>query len=76
VGNAGHEDRWRLVDEQMDVLGHEDVGVNPGLMSCARQFEHGLDGVLGTRRIEQRELVKATESDEVECFRFLEPLQA
>jgi hypothetical protein len=59
----------------MDVLGHQDVGVNPGLMLGARPFEDGLDGVLCTRRIEQRESVKATESDEVECFRFLEPLQ-
>src|ERR1035437_3246573 len=72
----GHEDRWWLVDEQMDVLGHQDVGVDPRLMSCASQFQYGLNCVLGVRRIEKRETVKATESDEVESFRFLEPFQA
>jgi hypothetical protein len=71
----GHEDRWRLVDEQMDVLGHQDVGVDPRLMSCASQFQYGLHCVLGVRRIEKRETVKATESDEVESFCFLEPFQ-
>ena len=29
----GHENRWWLVDEQMNVLGHQDVGVDPRLMS-------------------------------------------
>ena len=48
----GHENRWWLVDEQMDVLRHQDVGVNPRLMSCACQFQYGLNYVLGTRRIE------------------------
>jgi hypothetical protein len=71
----GHEDRWWLVDEQMDVLGHQDVGVNPRLMSCASHFQYGLNCVLGTRRIEKRETVKATESDEVESFCFLKPFQ-
>ena len=28
----GHEDRWWLVDEQMYVLGHQYVGVDPRLM--------------------------------------------
>jgi hypothetical protein len=59
----------------MDVLGHQDVGVNPRLMSCASQFQYGLDCVLGVRRIEKRETVKATESNEVESFCFLEPFQ-
>src|ERR1035438_2816282 len=71
----GHEDRWWLVDEQMDVLGHQDVGVDPCLMSCASQFQYGLNCVLGVRCIEKRETVKATESDEVESFCFLEPFQ-
>jgi ATP-dependent RNA circularization protein (DNA/RNA ligase family) len=44
-------------------------------MPCTCQFQHGLDSVPGVRRIEERETVKATESDEVESFRFLEPLQ-
>ena len=71
----GHEDRWWLVDEQMYVLGHQDVGVDPRLMSCTSQFQHGLNCVLGARRIEKRETVKATESDEVESVCFLEPFQ-
>src|ERR1035437_539396 len=39
----GHEDRWWFVDEQMNVLGHQDVGVNPRLMSRTSQFQYGLD---------------------------------
>jgi len=69
------ENRWWLVDEQMDVLRHQNVGVDPRLMSCASQFKYGLNCVLGVRRIEKRETVKATESDEVESFCFLEPFQ-
>ncbi len=42
----GHEDRWWLIDEQMDVLGHKDVGVDPRLMTRPSQFEHGLDCAL------------------------------
>ena len=71
----GHKDRWRLVDEQMDVLGHQDVGVDPRLMPRTSLFQYGLHCVLGLRRIEKRETVKATEGDEVESFRFLEPFQ-
>lgn len=70
----GYEDRWRFVEEQMVVLGHPYPDVNPGRMSGTRQFEHGLDGALGTGRIEQEESVKATEFNEVEWCRFLEPL--
>jgi hypothetical protein len=70
-----HEDRWWLVDEQMDVLRHQDVRVDPRLMSCTSRFQYGLNCLLGARRIEQRKTVKATESDEVKSFRFLEPFQ-
>ena len=71
----GHEDQWWLVREQMDVLGHQDVGVNHRLVACPGLFQYGLHCALKTRRIEKREPVKATERDEVESFRFLEPLQ-
>jgi hypothetical protein len=71
----GHENRWWLVDEYMDVLGHQDVGVNPRLMSCTSQFQYGLNSVFGVWRIEKGETVKATESNEVESFCFLEPFQ-
>src|ERR1017187_3344153 len=60
----GHEDRWWFVDEQRYVLGHQDVGVNPRLMSRASQFQYGLHCVLGAWRIEKRQTVKATEGDE------------
>ena len=39
------------------------------------QFRNGLDCLPGARRIEQKKTVKATESDEVKSFRFLEPFQ-
>src|ERR1035437_4532360 len=71
----GHEDRWRLVDKQMDVLRHQDVGVDHCLMSCTSQFQYGLDCVPGTGHIEEREMVKATEGNEVESFCLLEPFQ-
>jgi hypothetical protein len=71
-----HEYQWWLVAKQMDVLGHQDIRVDPRLMSCTSQFQYGLDCVLGSRRIEKRETVKATEGDEVESFCFLEPFQA
>jgi hypothetical protein len=71
----GNEDQWWLVDEQMDVLGHQDVGVDPRLMPCTSQFQYGFNCVLGARRMEKRETVKATEGDEVESFCFLEPFQ-
>ncbi len=59
----------------MDVLGHQDIGVDPRLMPRTSQFQYGLDGVLGAGRIEKRETVKATEGDEVESFGLLEPFQ-
>ena len=71
----GHKDRWWLIDEQMDVLGHQNVGVDPRLVPCTSQFQYGLNCVLGVRCIEKRETVKATEGDEVESFCFLEPFQ-
>jgi len=71
----GKDDRWWLVDEQMNVLGHQDVGVDSCLMSCTSLFQYGLEYVLGFRRIEKWETVKATEGDEVESFCLLEPFQ-
>jgi hypothetical protein len=60
----------------MDVLGHQDVGIDPRMMACTSQFQNGFNCVFGVWRIEKRETVKATESNEVESFRFLEPFQA
>ena len=71
----GQQDRWWLVDEQVDVLGHQDVSVDSGLMTCTNPFQNSLDCVLGVRCFKERETVKATECDEVKCLRLLEPLQ-
>jgi len=71
----GQEDRWRLIDEQMDVLWHQDVSVNPRLMPRASHFLYGLHDLLGLRHFKKRETVKTTEGDEVQRLRFLKPLQ-
>jgi hypothetical protein len=56
--------------------------ITPTIFPCqfrrawgASRFQYGLDCLPGARRIEERETVKATESDEVKGFRFLEPFQ-
>jgi hypothetical protein len=68
------EDRRRLVHEQMGVLRHQDVGVDPRRMSRASLFQDGFDCFLCAGHIEQRETVKATEGDEVEGLHLLKPL--
>ena len=70
-----HKDRRRLVDEQVDVLGHQDVSVDPGLMMPPNPFQNGLDGVFRARRFEKRQTVKATECDEMKSLGLLKPLQ-
>ena len=71
----GHENRWRFVDKQMDVLGHEDVSVDPRLMPRASHFQYCLHDLLGLRCFKKRETVITTEGDEVQRLRFLKPLQ-
>ena len=66
----------RLIDEQMDMLGHENVGINSRQMPCARLFQHCLDRLLRSRRFQQREPVKTTERNEMQRFRCLESFQA
>jgi hypothetical protein len=58
------------------VFGHQHVGVNPGLVTRPGQFENGLEGFLGLRRLKERKPVKTTEGDEVKSFCSLESLQA
>src|SRR5271157_5631161 len=66
----------RLVDRQVDMFRHQDVSVDPGLMTCPGLFQNGLERLRGFRRFKERKTVKATERDELKGFRFLEPLQA
>lgn len=63
-----------LVDEEMDVFGHEDVGVDAGLMTGASLFEDGFERGFGFGLFEVGETVEAAEGDEVERFGLLEPL--
>jgi hypothetical protein len=69
------QDVLGLVDEQMDVLGHEDVGIDTGFMAEPGPFEDGLDDVLGLRAGEVGETVEATEGNEVERLGLLVSLQ-
>jgi len=66
------KDRWRFVDEDVKMLGHQDVRIDPGPMPCPGLFEYGLDDVLGVGFCEEWEAMKTTERDEVESLRSLE----
>jgi len=67
---------WRLIHEQVHMLGHQDISIDPRLVPCARLFQHNLNSLPGDRRIKQRKTVKATEGDEMKRFRLLESFQA
>ena len=71
-----HENARRLVDEQMNMFGHQYVSVNPGLMTCPCVLQNGFNSFLRFRRFEERKPVKAAERAEMKSFRSLEPLQA
>ena len=60
-----HEDGGRLVDQQVNVFGHQHVSVDPCPMTRPGLFQNGLDRFLGSRRFKERKPVKATERDEV-----------
>jgi hypothetical protein len=42
-----HQDQRRLVHQQVDMFRHQDVSIDPGLMTCARLFQNGLECLLG-----------------------------
>jgi hypothetical protein len=69
------EDGGWFVDEEVDVLGHQDVGVDSGLVTCSCLFEDEFDCGFGVGVFEVRETVVATEGDEVEGLGLLVPLQ-
>lgn len=52
------------------MFGHEDVGVDAGLVTGASRFEGGF----GLGLLEVGETMEAAEGDEVERFGLLEPL--
>ncbi len=66
----------RLVDQQVDMLRHQDISVHPGLVTRAGLLQNGFEGFLGFFHFKKRKTAVATEGDEVKCFGFLEPLQA
>jgi hypothetical protein len=66
----------RLVDQQVNMFGHQHVSVNPGLMTCPGLFQKVFDRFFGPGSPKERKPVKAAERDEVKGFRTLEPLQA
>lgn len=72
----GEQDSGWLVDDEMDVLGHEDVGVDAGLMTGTGLLEVGLDEGFGLRCGEVGETVVTTEGDEVEGLGLLVSLEA
>ena len=66
----------RLVDEQVDVLGHKHVRINSRLVTCPGLFQDRLDHGLGLRSFKERKAVEATERDEMKSFRPLESFQS
>jgi len=67
-------DRGGLVDQQVNMLRHQDVCVNSGQMPLSDLLQYGSNGIPGRCRFEESIAVKAAERDEVERFRSLEPL--
>ena len=43
-----YEDGGRLVDQQVNIFGHQHVGVNPGLMTRPGLFQNGSTVSLGS----------------------------
>jgi hypothetical protein len=66
--------RW-LVDQQVDMLGHEHVGIDAGTVTGSGLFEDGFDGGFGVGIVEVGKTVVTTEGDEVERFGLLVPLE-
>jgi hypothetical protein len=68
-------DGFGFVDEEVDVLGHEDVGIDAGLVAGSGLFEDLFDCAPGFRGREVRLPVEATEGDEVESMGLLVSLE-
>ncbi len=46
-----HQDQRRFIDQQVDMFRHQDVGIDPGLVTRAGLFENELKRFLGRRRL-------------------------
>lgn len=55
-----------FAEEEMDVLGHEDVGVDGEVMGAAGSFDDLFEDVFGFGGFEVGKTVVAAEGDEVE----------
>jgi hypothetical protein len=65
VQSGGQDVRFRLGQEQVDVLGHEDVAVNVEVVPGAEPFQLSEEEETGGVVVEQRSTAVATEGDEV-----------
>ncbi len=70
------QDARGLVDEEVDVLGHEDVGVDTGVVTGSGLFEEEFGEVLVGCVGKVGETVVTTEGEEVEGFGLVEASQA
>jgi hypothetical protein len=55
-----------FAEEEVDVLGHEDVGVEAEVVGAAGSFDDLFEDVLGLGCFEVRKTAVTTEGDEVE----------
>ena len=55
-----------FAEEEVDVLGHEDVGVEEEVVRATSSFDDLFEDVLGLGCFEVRKTAVATEGDEVE----------
>ena len=65
----------RLVDQQMHVLGHENVGIDAGAVALAGLFEESFRDVLCHRCGKVGRPPETAEGDEMKGLGLLEPLQ-
>ena len=65
-----------FAEEQVDVLGHEDVGVDVEVVGATSSFDDMFDDVFGLGCFEVRKTAVTTEGDEVELVRVLAAFEA
>jgi hypothetical protein len=70
-----NNDGRRSVHEQMDVLRHQDIGVDSGLTAGTSLFQNSFDDVPGFGGCKERKPLVTTEGDEVETLCLLKTRQ-
>lgn len=65
VQGAGEGPGFRFAEEEMDVLGHEDVAEDVEAVASPELFECGFEGGAGVVVAEKRETLVTAEGDEV-----------